>query len=234
MSGLLLTSDPSIWTLIFRADPIVKTVMVVLVVMSLISWAIIIQRFMLLKKAYQDSVAFLDRFHTTVSARSSLDPVRAEAGNSWGNSPVAASFMAGYDEWGELVRDASPGEVLGNVQRALRRSASESMTRLEATIPFLASCGSAAPFIGLFGTVWGILRAFQQIGISGTTSIAEVGPFISEALIATAVGLFAAIPAVMFYNYFVNRLKLLASELNHFSLDFLNLVVRSERSRRSG
>ena len=106
-------------------------------------------------------------------------------------------------------------------------------TRLERSIPFLASCGSAAPFIGLFGTVWGILRAFQQIGASGTTSIAEVGPFISEALIATALGLFAAIPAVMFYNYFVNRLKLLASEMNHFSLDFLNLVERSERSRRA-
>jgi len=234
MTGVLLSSDPSVWALIFKADPIVKMVMIVLVVMSLVSWAIIIQRFLLLKKAWTQSVMFLDRFHAAVSARTSLDPVRAEAGSAWADSPVAAAFRAGYDEWSELVRDPSQGEVLGNVQRALRRAASQSLTTLERTIPFLASCGSAAPFIGLFGTVWGILRAFQQIGVSGTTSIAEVGPYISEALIATAVGLFAAIPAVMFYNYFVNRLKLLASEMNHFSLDFLNLIERSERSRNAG
>ena len=231
---MLLTADPSIWALLFKADPIVKMVLLVLVVMSLVSWAIIIQRFLLLKTAWTQSVAFLDRFHATVSARASLDPLRAEAGSGWAESPVAAAFRAGYDEWSELVRDPTDGDVINNVQRALRRAASQSLAGLERTIPFLASCGSAAPFIGLFGTVWGILRAFQQIGISGTTSIAEVGPFISEALIATAVGLFAAIPAVMFYNYFVNRLKLLAGEMNHFSLDFLNLVERSERSRRAG
>ena len=95
----------------------------------------------------------------------------------------------------------------------------------------MASCGSAAPFIGLFGTVWGILRAFQQIGISGSTSIAEVGPHIAEALIATAVGLFAAIPAVMFFNFFATKLKVLSSEINNFNYDFLNLVERHERSR---
>ena len=229
---LLLNAGPSVWSLIFDADPVVKGVMLVLVAFSLISWAIIIQRFLLLRRAWDQSVAFLDRFHAAVSARSSLDPVRSEANGSWPDSPVVQAFKAGYDEWGELVRGPdSESAVMSNVSRALRRSSSEALTRLERSIPFLASCGSAAPFIGLFGTVWGILRAFQQIGVSGTTSIAEVGPFISEALIATAVGLFAAIPAVMFYNYFVNRLKLLASELNHFSLDFLNLVERSERSR---
>ncbi|MCO4772228.1 MAG: MotA/TolQ/ExbB proton channel family protein [Deltaproteobacteria bacterium] len=225
----------SVWELVSRADPIVKGVLLVLVVFSLISWAIIVQRFLLLKKAWAQSVAFLDRFHATVSARSSLDPVRAEVSTQFQDSPVASAFVAGYDEWGELVRDPQgDAAVMDNVHRALRKASSEALTRLERSIPFLASCGSAAPFIGLFGTVWGILRAFQQIGATGTTSIAEVGPFISEALIATALGLFAAIPAVMFYNYFVNRLKLLASELNHFSLDFLNLVERSERSRRAG
>jgi len=235
MLGLLLAADASPWMLIARADPIVKSVMLVLVVFSLISWAIIVQRFLILKKAWAQSVAFLERFHSAVSARTSLDPIRADVSGSFADSPVAAAFIAGYDEWGELVRDpAGEGAVMDNVSRALRRASSEALTRLERSIPFLASCGSAAPFIGLFGTVWGILRAFQQIGATGTTSIAEVGPFISEALIATAMGLFAAIPAVMFYNYFVNRLKLLASEMNHFSLDFLNLVERSERSRRAG
>ena len=235
MPGLLLSTDLSVLDLVLRADPIVKGVLLVLTIFSLVSWAIIVQRFLLLKKAWAQSVAFLDRFHAAVSARSSLDPVRAEVSTSWGESPVASAFVAGYDEWGELVRDPQGADaaVMENVGRALRKASSEALTRLERSIPFLASCGSAAPFIGLFGTVWGILRAFQQIGASGTTSIAEVGPFISEALIATALGLFAAIPAVMFYNYFVNRLKLLASEMNHFSLDFLNLVERSERSRRA-
>ena len=105
------------------------------------------------------------------------------------------------------------------------------LTELERRIPFLATTGSTAPFIGLFGTVWGILRAFQEIGIRGTTSIAEVGPYISEALIATAVGLFAAIPAVMFFNYFATRLKVISAEINHFTYDFLNLVERHERNR---
>jgi biopolymer transport protein TolQ len=235
MPGLLLAADPSVWTLIARADPVVKGVMLVLVIFSLLSWAIIAQRFVLMHRAWAQSVGFLDRFHAAVSARSSLDPIRAEVGVAYQDSPVAAAFIAGYDEWGELVRDPDGGSaVMDNVGRALRRASSEALTRLERSVPFLASCGSAAPFIGLFGTVWGILRAFQQIGATGTTSIAEVGPFISEALIATAMGLFAAIPAVMFYNYFVNRLKLLASEINHFSLDFLNLVERSERSRLGG
>lgn len=234
MPGLLLSTDPSVWTLIARADPVVKSVMLVLLVFSLISWAIIVQRFVIMKKAWAQSVAFLDRFHAAVSARSSLDPIRAEVASAFPASPVATAFIAGYDEWSELVRDPEgSGAVIDNVARALRRASSEALTRLERSVPFLASCGSAAPFIGLFGTVWGILRAFQQIGATGTTSIAEVGPFISEALIATAMGLFAAIPAVMFYNYFVNRLKLLASEINHFSLDFLNLVERSERSRNA-
>jgi len=234
MPTLLLSADMSVLELITRADPIVKGVLLVLTLFSLISWAIIVQRFLLFRKAWEQSVKFLDRFHDAVSSRSSLDPVRGSVSGTWDDSPVAAAFVAGYDEWSELVRSPdTDAAVIDNVSRALRKASSEALTRLERTIPFLASCGSAAPFIGLFGTVWGILRAFQQIGASGTTSIAEVGPFISEALIATALGLFAAIPAVMFYNYFVNRLKLLASEMNHFSLDFLNLVERSERQRKA-
>ena len=236
LSPLVLASEaPSTWGIISGADPIVKLVMVVLAVFSLVSWAIIIQRFVILKRAAAQSVAFLDRFWSTTS----LEEAYGEVGN-YPESPIASAFSAGYKELkrlGQVEEQVGAGPLGGgvdNVGRALRKGSSEALTRLEQYIPFLASCGSAAPFIGLFGTVWGILRAFQMIGIAGTTSIAEVGPFISEALIATAVGLFAAIPAVMFYNYFVTRLKLLATELNHFQYDFLNLVERHERTRQGG
>ncbi len=231
MSLPLAAGTSSAWTLILNADPVVKAVMLVLIAFSLISWAIIIQRFLILRKAWAQSVAFLDRFWSTTS----LEQANQEVGK-YPDSPVAAAFAAGYRELVRLNEAAQNSGVptIGgteNVGRSLRKAASEQMTRLERTIPFLASCGSAAPFIGLFGTVWGILRAFQEIGARGTTSIAEVGPFIAEALIATAVGLFAAIPAVMFFNYFATRLKVLAREVNQFSADFLNLVERHERSK---
>jgi biopolymer transport protein TolQ len=228
----LAAGNLSVWTLIATADPIVKLVMLVLVGFSVISWAIIIQRYSKISKATRESAAFLDFFWST----SSLEEANG-ATDRFPNSPIAATFSAGYRELvrlNEVENNSGSGPLGGgadNVGRALRRASSQSLTELERTIPFLASCGSAAPFIGLFGTVWGILRAFQQIGISGSTSIAEVGPHIAEALIATAVGLFAAIPAVMFFNFFATKLKVLSSEINNFNYDFLNLVERHERSR---
>lgn len=233
LSPLVLPAQSqSITSLITHADPVVQLVMFVLVVMSVVSWAIIAQRTFVLMRATRQSVAFLDKFWNTAS----LEEAQVSA-KRFPDSPVASAFVAGYKELqrlNEVEASVGAGPLGGsaeNVGRALRKASSEQLTRLERSIPFLASCGSAAPFIGLFGTVWGILRAFQQIGATGTTSISEVGPFIAEALIATAVGLFAAIPAVLFFNYFATRLKVLASELNHFSYDFLNLVERHERSR---
>jgi len=228
----LETDDGSgAWALISHADPVVKSVMIILILFSLISWAIIVQRWSLIRRAWQQSEDFLESFWRT----DSLEAAHSEL-DRFPDSPVAQAFDAGYRELRKL-QAAGPGSSHGgidNVSRALRRSASQSLTRLERWIPFLASCGSAAPFIGLFGTVWGILLAFQKIGTSGTTSIAEVGPFIAEALVATAVGLFAAIPAVLFFNYFASRLKVLAAEINHFSYDFLNLVERHQRGRGKG
>ena len=227
--------NSSIWKLLLQADPVVQLVILVLITMSVVSWAIIVRRILILRRASAQSVTFLDRFWAT----SSLEEASSEL-KKYPDSPVAAAFGAGYRELvrlNEVEAQAGAGPQGGttdNVSRALRKAASESMTRLERTIPFLASCGSAAPFIGLFGTVWGILRAFQTIGEKGTTSIADVGPPIAEALIATAIGLFAAIPAVLFFNYFATRLKVLASEINHFSADFLNLVDRHERGRVGG
>ena len=224
---LLLNAGPSVWSLIFDADPVVKGVMLVLVAFSLISWAIIIQRFLLLRRAWDQSVAFLDRFHAAVSARSSLDPVRSEANGSWPDSPVVQAFKAGYDEWGELVRGPdSESAVMSNVSRALRRSSSEALTRLERSIPFLASCGSAAPFIGLFGTVWGIMTSFHSLANVNQATIAMVAPGISEALIATAMGLFAAIPAVIGYNRFSNQVDRLEVRYDNFKEEFSSILQR--------
>jgi biopolymer transport protein TolQ len=228
----------SVTALFAGADFVVKLVMLVLVGFSLLSWAIILQRFLLFGRAIEQSRAFLLRFQRAVADRASLDPLKKDQA-AWVDSPVVAAFSAGYEEWGNLVRDPAwqgePKDVVENVSRALRRAGGAAIARMETGLSFLASSGSAAPFIGLFGTVWGILRAFQRIGATGTTSIAEVGPHIAEALVATAVGLFAAIPAVLAFNFFVNRLKTLGAEVHYFGLDFLNLVERSERTRpRSG
>jgi biopolymer transport protein TolQ len=229
---ILASGDLSILNLILTADPVVKFVMIVLVGFSVFSWAIIIQRYRMIGAATRQSAAFLDFFWSTAS----LDEANKAVGR-YPDSPIASTFAAGYRELlrlGEVDSNTGSGPRGGgteNVGRALRRASSQALTRLEKNIPFLASCGSAAPFIGLFGTVWGILRAFQQIGVSGSTSIAEIGPHIAEALIATAVGLFAAIPAVLFFNFFATRIKVLATEINNFNYDFLNLVERHERSR---
>lgn len=229
---LLAAGDLSIVTLLLTADPVVKSVMLVLVGFSVFSWAIIIQRYKMISAATRQSADFLEFFWSTSSlaeAHKAIDLYPA--------SPIATTFAAGYRELlrlGEVETSTGSGPLGGgtdNVGRSLRRASSQEIVRLEKNIPFLASCGSAAPFIGLFGTVWGILRAFQQIGVSGSTSIAEIGPHIAEALIATAVGLFAAIPAVLFFNFFATRLKVLATEVNNFNYDFLNLVERHERSR---
>jgi biopolymer transport protein TolQ len=144
-------------------------------------------------------------------------------------------FRAGYVELSKVTaqkKDAEAGgmhDELGgieNVERALKRAAASEVTNLEAQVPFLGTTASAAPFVGLFGTVWGIMRAFHDIYRIGNANLATVARPISEALIATAVGLFAAIPAVVAYNYFVSKIRVLDSEMTNFSNDFLNIVRR--------
>jgi biopolymer transport protein TolQ len=160
-----------------------------------------------------------------------LDQVYEQLGR-FPESPVAAVFKAGYTELSRLSADGNIDDAdTSNIERALRRSTNTELAKLEALIPFLATTGSTGPFIGLFGTVWGILRAFQKIGATGQATIQTVGPDIAHALVATAVGLLAAIPAVMLYNYFVGRIRSLAGEMDAFGADFLNLVKRHARSR---
>ncbi len=220
----------SIVALVFEADFIVQSVLFMLVAMSVACWAIVINKYMAVRRASQQSTAFVDAFWKA----GTLDEVYQRLGR-YPSSPVAAVFKAGYDEYNRLTTSGTGGAMdLGlteNIERALRRTTGTELNQLERLIPFLATTGSTAPFIGLFGTVWGILRAFQKIGATGQASIQTVGPDIAHALVATAVGLLAAIPAVMAFNFFNSRIKGVASEMDAFSSDFLNIVKRHSRGR---
>nr|HPM78908.1 protein TolQ [bacterium] len=223
----------SVWRLVAAAGPVVKGVLLLLVLFSVISWAIIFLKFLLLRRAKQESEIFLKIFWESRQ----LDEIYRQSKQLL-HSPVADVFAAGYDE---LKRFQSKGSdfsasaekngispksstaVKDNVGRALMRSRSEQVTKLEKAVPFLATVGNTAPFIGLFGTVWGIMDSFHNIGLKGQASLAVVAPGISEALVATAVGLFAAIPAVVAYNYFSARLRTLESDIDSFSSEFMNI-----------
>ena len=222
--------EPSILALILDADLIVQMVLLVLLGMSVGCWVIIFNKFTVLNRAESRSRAFLEQFW---KARR-LEEIYDELGRFVG-SPVASVFKAGYVELKKLTTGGSgdKGGLLSgedNLHRALRRAASAERTELEQRMTLLATTGSTAPFIGLFGTVWGILRAFQKIGATGQASIQTVGPDIAHALIATAVGLAAAIPAVIAYNFFTRRIRVINAEMDNFSDDFLNIVKRHFQS----
>lgn len=233
-SSLILGAAPggkfSFLTAITGASVPEKVIMFILMIMSIISWAIIIMKWGGNRRAFKTSDKFLEMFWSSKK----LDDVfnRSE---SFGNSPVAQVFRAGYIELAKLKKiksaeqsqnDFSEMGDIENVQRALRRASSAERTEMESYIPFLATIGSASPFIGLLGTVLGIMTSFFGIAASGNTSLQTVAPGIGAALAATAIGLFAAIPAVMAYNYFVGRIKLISIEMDNFSSDFLNIVKR--------
>lgn len=225
-------AEPSILSLLTDADLVVQLVLVGLVGMSVACWAIILNKMLVIQKATQQSTAFLEMFWKSPD----LDKVY-ERCSRFPNSPVAQLFSAGYVELKRMTTNneqAAYAMDLGlteNIERSLRRTTTVELTQLERLTTFLATTGSTAPFIGLFGTVWGILRAFQKIGVTGQATVATVGPDIAHALIATAVGLLAAIPAVMAYNYFTSRIKGLASDMDAFASDFLNIVKRHYRGR---
>jgi len=222
-----VAEEPSILALILEADLIVQAVLLILLGMSVGCWIIVFNKVTLLRRAEQRSAAFLEAFWK--SRR--LEDVYDELGRFDG-SPVAAVFKAGYVELTKLTQGAQGTQGKGllsgedNLHRALRRATTSQRTSLEQRMTLLATTGSTAPFIGLFGTVWGILRAFQKIGATGQASIQTVGPDIAHALIATAVGLAAAIPAVMAYNFFTRQIRVLNNEMVNFSDDFLNIVKR--------
>ncbi len=209
-------------------------VLAILALLSVVSWAIILQKSLAYRAIERQTGTFLEVFRrsTKFSEVQSVCP-------SLSASPLVGVFQAGYAELNAQFRltggSSNPGEPssrpilksLAAVDRALLRAAAVEVNKLEKRVPFLATIASVAPFIGLFGTVWGILITFQRIGLTGATNLATVGPGIADALIATAAGLFAAIPAVMAYNHFTMRVKTFASDLDDFSLEFLNIAERN-------
>jgi biopolymer transport protein TolQ len=221
-------------SLVAGSGPVVFGVLLLLIFFSVACWAIIAFKFTQVRRAHKESAQFLEMFWQSRK----LDTIY-EQSERLRNSPVSEVFRAGYIELSKLRKQKAAKSGAGqddsalfeesgleNVERAMRRAATAERTRLERFVPFLATTGSSAPFIGLFGTVWGIMDSCHQIGAKGAASLAVVAPGISEALIATATGLAAAIPAVMGYNYYVAKLKELDSEVENFSNDFLNIVKR--------
>jgi biopolymer transport protein TolQ len=213
------------------AGAIVQLVLLMLLAFSVASWAIIFTKRRQVRHAERESERFIDIFwdakNLTAINTASLD-LKA--------SPVAQVFRAGYQELVRITRakrEAGPGDEMStdlggveNVERAMKRAASQEITKLESSLTFLATTASAAPFVGLFGTVWGIMNAFRGLSVTQSSSIQAVAPGISEALIATAIGLAAAIPAVMAYNYFADRVRVLGAEMENFASEFLNIAER--------
>jgi len=222
-----------VWSLAFGSAGVVFFVLLILIFFSLTSWTIIIWKVVELGRAKRSCDAFLTAFWQAKR----LDQLYEEVLSIEGN-PVAEVFAAGYREAEQVLQARTKGnaeeinvltaELSGveSVERALRRAANHEIARLERLITFLATTASATPFIGLFGTVWGIMNSFRDIGTQGAAGLAVVAPGISEALIATALGLAAAIPAVIAYNHFQNHIKVLSNDIENFTADFLNLVGR--------
>ena len=223
--------------LLRETGPVNQVVLAILVLLSIVSWAIILQKALAYRTIERQSATFLEVFRRSAK----FSEVQAVC-PSLPASPLVGVFQAGYAELNAQFRltsgpaqPSNPGspasrpilKSLAAVDRALLRASAVEVNKLEKRVPFLATIASAAPFIGLFGTVWGILITFERIGATGSTNLATVGPGIADALVATAAGLFAAIPAVMFYNHFTTKVKGFASDLDDFALEFLNIAERN-------
>ena len=222
-SGALPGSSPT-------AGWVARSVLVLLLLFSLISWAIILYKGAALHRARSQSDVFLEIFRKSAKF-SEVNAVCPQLKAS----PLVGVFQAGYLEVNQQVR-GGPGargagkptvRSLESLSRSLARAATVEVTRLERRLSFLATTASVTPFVGLFGTVWGIMDAFADIGRMGSSSLAVVAPGISEALITTAMGLFAAIPAAVFFNFFTSRVKVLSAMVDDFALEFLNIVERN-------
>jgi biopolymer transport protein TolQ len=226
--------------LIANATWIAKSVLLILLLFSAVSWAIILYKTWQYRRAERNTDTFLQVFRKSTK----FSEVQSICG-SVPASPLVGIFQAGYAELNLQLRRESPAKQpdgeprpsavaarptlksLDGVDRALLRATAVEVGRLERRVPFLATTASITPFIGLFGTVWGIMVAFSRIGAEGSTSLAVVAPGIAEALVTTAAGLFAAVPAVYFYNDFTNRVKEFAARMDDFALEFLNISERN-------
>ena len=221
------------FSMIWNATLVAKLVLFLLLLMSVSSWTLIIYKYFSLSAAHKKAASGLTRF---TDARDLREAVQTLGGDS--ASPLYHVAQQGVAEFNRLKEAGNTEDVaVDNVRRALRQGVSESMSKLSTSLSFLATAANTAPFIGLFGTVWGIMYSFHNIGLQKTASIAAVAPGISEALVATAVGLFVAIPATVGYNMFLGMMTNIESELVNFAGVFLNRVQRelnSHAARRQG
>jgi biopolymer transport protein TolQ len=233
----MLQQQFNIIEMVGNAGLVVQFVLLLLLFFSVTSWAIILIKIRYFGKAFKESGYFTEFFWKSRDLSNAF--VKAKQLRS---SPIARIFRVGYLELKKLSQSGLPiwsppsesdGQPLGsrfaatdNVKRALRRAINTEMTRVTQMVPFLATTGNTTPFIGLFGTVWGIMGSFHGIGLKGSANLAVVAPGISEALVATAAGLAVAIPAVIAFNHFTQKVRILESELQSFSADFLNIIER--------
>ncbi|MGB5365681.1 MAG: MotA/TolQ/ExbB proton channel family protein [Polyangiales bacterium] len=218
------------WQLVVGASPVVQFVLLILVFMMVMCLYIIGAKWIRLKQVTDQSRGFLELFWAEERTRTwngkAMNEIQSQSA-SFDRSPIATVFRAGYRELARIARGGRPSRAdIGNVERALRRAQSAELTRLETKVSFLATTASTAPFIGLFGTVWGVMNSFIAIHGEKSAGLDVVAPGIAEALIATALGLAAAIPAVMAYNYFVRRIRVVDSETASFASDYLNIIRR--------
>lgn len=223
----------SLLSMILDAGLMVKFVLLVLFIFSVVSWAIIFIKYRYYVKIKKENESFNEDY-----LRSSKLSDILPAAKKYSFSTIAEVFRVGYSELVQTNPSASDTTYerddislssLDNLERSMHKASNTEMTKLDRYLGFLATTGSASPFIGLFGTVWGIMDTFKGIGARGTATLAVVAPGISEALIATAAGLAAAIPAVIFYNYFLNQSKDMVQEMENFASEFLNIVERHLR-----
>ena len=232
--GAVPLAGSNLVELISKTGRVNQGVLLILVVLSVWSWAIVLQKAWAFKSIARQSATFLDVFRKSAK----FSEVQAVC-PSLPATPLVGIFLAGHAELNAQFRvtGAAPNpstpaprpmlKSLAAVDRALLRASASEVAKLEKHVTMLATIASAAPFVGLFGTVWGIMITFERIGATGSTNLATVGPGIADALIATAVGLAAAIPAVFFYNHFTTRVKGFATEMDDFSLEFLNIAERN-------
>ena len=214
--GLASNTDFSITTLFLRADIIVKSVIIILIVSSIYSWAIIFEKIKLFKKINKSTDEFENKFWKSKSAESFYNNLPSNV-----NDPMANLFK---DSMQVLLKSKRSSNLDEKMSRMLEINVEQQMEKIDKSYTFLATVGSTAPFIGLFGTVWGIMNSFQSIAISRNTSLAIVAPGIAEALFATALGLLAAIPAVVAYNKFSSDSKKYSQKLENFSKRFLSII----------
>ncbi len=225
-----MSSELSILKLILDASPVVKVVMAILVLASLTSWSFIFSKYRDIKQAQETTDEFEERFWSGVDL---LDLYRQLSREEYDTEGLENIFMAGFKEFARLRQQSNigPDAVMEGTQRIMRVSLNRELEHLDERLPFLATVGSTSPYVGLFGTVWGIMSSFQSLGTAKQATLAMVAPGISEALVATAMGLFAAIPAVMAYNRYATEIGRLTGRYEAFADEFLSLLHRKAHTK---